>query len=139
MENKEVRYTTNPEKFYKAYEGQYISFETADIENATKPDFSKTLSTEKDGGEEFFIEADEKARTEFTPISLCKDLWQQYPKEIIGFIVGLLIGISILIFGFGAVFFVCFCGVLGIILSRANIYEPEFWHKLARKVQHESD
>lgn len=49
--------------------------------------------------------------------NLIKSIFEQHPKRKIGFIVGVISAVFILIFGLFATFFMFFCGVIGLYIG----------------------
>lgn len=63
-----------------------------------------------------------------------RKLWYAHPGKILGFSIGMLIGIMMLIFGFFAVVFVLLCGAAGLFVGTNLDRSGNWWDNIRRSI-----
>lgn len=64
-------------------------------------------------------------------------LWYAHPGKFLGLGIGMLIGISMLVFGFFAVLFVLFCGAAGLFIGTNFDRNGNWWDNIRNSIPHD--
>ena len=73
----------------------------------------------------------------------CLHLWQEHRGAAVGLLLGSLVGICILLFGFWHIIFIALCGAVGVYIGRrkqsSESLLPQAWDRFVRRHDHDLD